>query len=81
MVDMDFFSVFWKPFSLINLFFQQVKTVTEISRNPVFFGKTLFPLVQRDFVSSGNCFILFRVYFLQVGIVTETSLNKHLYFL
>ena len=41
-----------------------------------FLGETLFPLVERDFVSSGNCFLLFRASFLQVETVSETSLNK-----
>ena len=41
-----------------------------------FLGETLFPLVERDFVSSGNCFLLFRASFLQVETISETSLNK-----
>ena len=39
-----------------------------------YFGlKTLFPLTGRDFLSSENCFLLFRASFLQVKTVTETS--------
>ena len=56
------------------IFFLQVEAVTEI--NGPFFGKTLFPLVERDFMSSGNCFLLFRASFLQVESISETSLNK-----
>ena len=41
-----------------------------------FLGETLFPLVEKDFVSSGNCFLLFRASFLQVETVSETSLSK-----
>ena len=56
------------------IFFLQVEAVTEI--NGPFLGKTLFPLVERDFLSSGNCFLLFRASFLQVESISETSLNK-----
>ena len=56
------------------IFFLQVEAVTEI--NGPFLGKTLFPLVERDFMSSGNCFLLFRASFLQVESISETSLNK-----
>ena len=55
-------------------FFLQVEAVTEI--NGPFLGKTLFPLVERDFMSSGNCFLLFRASFLQVESISEFSLNK-----
>ena len=41
-----------------------------------FLEETLFPLVEKDFVSSGNCFLLFRASFLQVETVSETSLSK-----
>ena len=34
---------------------------------------TLFPLLERDFLSSENRFLLFRGSFLQVKTVTETS--------
>ena len=64
-----------KPFSF-NIFFQQVEIVTEISGNPLFLGKDLFPLVKRDFLSSENCFLLFRASFLDVKTVTEVSWNK-----
>ena len=40
-------------------------------------GKAWFPLVERrDFMSSGNDFLLFRATFLQVETISETSLNK-----
>ena len=45
------------------IFFLQVETFTEISGNP-FLENTLFPLVERDFQSSGNRFLLFCVSFL-----------------
>ena len=48
----DTFSVMWEPFPLIQSFFLQVETATEISANPFFGGKTLFPLVERNFLSS-----------------------------
>ena len=64
-----------KPFSF-NIFFQQVETVTEISGNLLFLGKDLFPLAKRDFLSSENCFLLFRASFLDVKTVTEVSWNK-----
>ena len=51
----------------------QVETVTEISGKPFFWGMTLFPLAERDFLSSENCILLFRASFLQVKTVTETS--------
>ena len=56
------------------IFFLQVEAVTEI--NGPFLGKTLFLLVARDFMSSGNCFLLFLASFLQVESISETSLNK-----
>ena len=40
-----------------------------------FLGKTLFTLVERNFLSSGNYFFLFHASFLQVETVTETSWN------
>ena len=64
----DVSSALWKTFSLIQYFFLQVETVTEISGNPFLGGKT--------FLSNGNCFLLFRASFLQVKTVTETSWNK-----
>ena len=57
------------------IFFLQVETFTEISGNP-FLENTLFPLVERDFQSSGNRFLLFCVSFLQVETVNETCLKK-----
>ena len=62
-------------FLLFNLFFLQVETVTEISGNPFFEEKTLFPLAKRDFLSSQNCLLilLFRASFLQAETVTETN--------
>ena len=67
-------------------FFQKVETVTEISGNPfyiyVFFGfffgrggggENLLPLAEREFLYIENCFLLFRVFFLQVNTITETS--------
>ena len=47
--------------------------ITEISGNSFFGGKTLFPLAERNFLSSENVFLLFRASFLQVKTVTETS--------
>ena len=53
-------------FLLFNLFFLQVETVTEISGNPFLGEKTWFPLAERDFRSSENCFLLLRASFLQI---------------
>ena len=53
-----------------------MEAVTEITGNPSFGEKTLFPLAERDFLSSENCFLLFRTSFLQIKTATETSLNK-----
>ena len=50
-----------------------METVTEISGNLFFGGNALFTLVERDFLSNENCFLLFRASFLQVKAVTETS--------
>ena len=72
----DAFSVLWKPFSIIWSFFIQVETVTKISGTTFFWGKTLFLPVERDVLSSKNCFILFRASFLQVQTVTATNWNK-----
>ena len=41
-----------------------------------FLRNTLFPLVERDFVSSEKLFFLFRASFLQVETISETSLSK-----
>ena len=38
-----------------------------------FWGKDLFLLAEGDFLSSKNCFLLFRASFLQVKTATETS--------
>ena len=72
MVETDF--LIWEIVFSYLIFFLQVEAVTEI--NGPFLGKTLFPLVERDFLSSGNCFLLFRASFLQVESISETSLNK-----
>ena len=72
MVETDF--LIWEIVFSYLIFFLQVEAVTEI--NGPFLGKTLFPLVERDFMSSGNCFLLFRASFLQVESISETSLNK-----
>ena len=53
------------------IFFLQVEAVTELKAH--FLGKTLFPLVEKDFLSSGNYFLLFCASFLQVETVSETS--------
>ena len=53
------------------IFFLQVEAAYEI--NGSFLGKTLFPLVEKDFLSGGNCFLLFCASFLQVETVSETS--------
>ena len=60
-----------------------METVTEISGYLFLFsfffegggggGETLFPPAERDFLSSENCFFLFRASFLQVKTVAETS--------
>ena len=64
------------------IFLLQVETVTEISGNPFFEGKTLFPLADRDFLSSESCFLLFRAFFLEVKTVTQTTVEtSSLYFL
>ena len=52
-----------------------METVTEISGNPFFLEKKLFPVVDRDFPSIENCFISFHAFFLQVETITETSWN------
>ena len=39
-------------------------------------GETLFPLAERDFLSSENCFLLLCTFFLQIKTVTKTSWNK-----
>ena len=67
-------------------FFQKVETVTEISGNPLYIyiyvllfcfflwgGENLLPLAEREFLYIENCFLLFRVFFLQVKTITETS--------
>ena len=56
-------------------FFLQLETVTEIIGDP-FLENTLFPLVERDFLPSGNCSLLFCVSFLRVETVNETSWKK-----
>ena len=53
-----------------------METVTEISGNPFFWRKTLFPLEERDFMSSENYFLLLYAFFLQVKTAAETSRNK-----
>ena len=69
----DGFFVLWKPFSLIYFLFCGKKAVTEIN-GPFFLGgKTLFLLEERDFLPSGNCFLLFRASCLQVDTVGKTS--------
>ena len=50
-----------KPFSLTSSFFLQVETVTEISGNPFFWGKNLFRLVERDFLSIKIVFLYFML--------------------
>ena len=69
----DAFSVMWKTVFSCSIFFLEVETVTKTSGNPFFWEKTLFPLAERDFLSSENCFLLFRASFLQVKTDTETS--------
>ena len=69
MGEMDFLSC-GNRFLLFNFF--SMGAVTEID-GPFFWGKTLFPLVERDFLSSGNCFLLFQASFMQVETVRETS--------
>ena len=67
------FFVLWKPhvFSYL-IFFLQVETVTEM--NDLFFGggKTI-PASKKDFLSSGNCFRLFRASFPQVETISENG--------
>ena len=60
-------------FSYLQSFFLQVESIPETSEDPFFGGKTLFQLVERGFLSSENCFLLFRASFLRVKTVTETS--------
>ena len=67
----DGFSVFWKLFSLFNLFFYKWKSSLKLVETNLF-GKDFVP-AERDFPPSGNCFLLFRDSFLQVETVTETS--------
>ena len=57
------------------IFFLQVETVTEM--NDLFFwgGKTI-PASKKDFLSSGNCFRLFRASFPQVETISENGWNK-----
>ena len=40
-----------------------------------FLGKDFVP-VETDFPPTGNCFLLYRTFLLQVETVTETSLKK-----
>ena len=45
----DAFSALWKPFHFINLFFQQVETVTEIIGNPLFWSNHFIPTSKKRF--------------------------------
>ena len=74
-----FHSVGWRRiFSLVEtvyfylIFFYKFKPSLKVSGNP-FLGKTLLPIVERNFLYSGNHFLLFLTFFLQVETVTETS--------
>ena len=58
-------------FFLFNLFFYNWKSSLKLMETN-FFGKNFVP-AERDFPSSGNCFLFFRASFLQVATVTETS--------
>ena len=53
--------------------FQQAETSLKLVETHFWGGKTLFPLAERDFLFSENCFLFFRASFLQVKTVTETS--------
>ena len=64
----DTFSVLWKPFSLIKYFFLTVEAFNEISGNPFLGGKDFIPTSRKQFLSSENCFLLFRSSFLRVEI-------------
>ena len=52
------FSVLWKPFSsLINNFFLQVETITEISGKPFLWWEDLIPASRKEFSVQGFSFI------------------------
>ena len=71
MAETDFLSC-GNRFFLFNLFvFYKWKPSLELGETNLF-GKDFVP-VERDFPLSGNCFLLFRAFFLQVETVTETS--------
>ena len=53
-----------------------MESVTEISGNLFSGGKTLFPLAERNFLSSESCFLLFRASFLEVKSVTQTQMKQ-----
>ena len=74
-VLLKWFFILYGGGGLFNIFFLQLETVTEIIGDP-FLENTLFPLVERDFLSSGNCSLLFSVSFLRVETVNETSWKK-----
>ena len=70
----DTFSVLWKPVFLFNLFFfNKWKPSLKLVEAHYFLGKTFFPLAEKEFLSSENCFLLFRALFLQIKSVTEMS--------
>ena len=60
-------------FLLFNIFFYKWKPPLKLVETHFFGGMTLFPLAEKDFLSSENSFLLFRASFLQVKTVTETS--------
>ena len=60
-------------FFYLQSFLLQAESVPETSGDPFFWGKALFQLAERGFLSSENCFLLFRASFLQVKTVAETS--------
>ena len=70
MVETDFVSC-GNRILLFDIFFFKWKPLLKIL--PIFVGKTLFPLVERDFLFSGKCLLLFRATFLQVETISETS--------
>ena len=62
-------------FSYLIFFFYKRKPSLKLAKIDLF-GKDFVP-VDRDFLPSENCFLLFRASFLQVETVTETSWKKY----
>ena len=74
MVETQFLSCGNRFLSFNLFFFQQVENVTETSGEPLFLGKDFISTSRKGFsVSPRDYFLLFRVSFLQVKTVTETS--------